>query len=166
MFEWLWRKSAHTWLALAGHPGVDLLRYEDLVARPDAMLGAIAGSLAIPEFPHELLSSPLSDHRGRPWKGNSSFGDKATVDASSDNAWMTMLSDAEVRFIEACTRTEMAALGYAPGSPPQRSAIAGFAEDVAGVRPGYLQHYALDASNREIELERWDAGIGGAGALP
>lgn len=162
----LWRKSAQAWLAMADHPGVVVLRYEDLVARTDAVLDAIARSLSIPAFPRDLMRSPLRDHRGQPWKGNSSFGDKATVDASSDNAWKAMLADDEVRFIEACTRPEMAALGYAPDSTPQRSAIAGFTEDTAGVRPGYLRHYALDAGNRDIELGRWDAGARGTGACP
>jgi hypothetical protein len=159
----LWRKSAQAWLAMAGYSGVTVLRYEDLVSRTDSVLDAIAGSLCIPAFPCDLMHSPLRDHRSQPWKGNSSFGDKATVDAVSDSTWKTMLSDAEVHFIEACTWPEMAALGYAPGSAPQRSAIAEFAEDTTGVRPGYLRHYALDVGNRDIELGRWDAGTGGNG---
>jgi hypothetical protein len=158
----LWRKSAQAWLAMAHHPMVTVLRYEDLVAKTDPVLEAIAGSLSIPAFPTDLLHSPLLDHRGAPWKGNSSFGDKPTVDASSEGAWKAILSDAEARFIEACAQVEMAALGYDPASPPLRSAISGFVEDISGVRPGYLQHYALDAGNREVELGRWDAGPGNA----
>lgn len=153
----LWRKSAQAWLAMAGAPGVAVLRYEDLVARTDATLETVATALSVPPFPGDLVRSQLLDHRGIPWKGNSSFGDKPTVDASGDGGWKAMLSDAEARFIEACTKVEMAMLGYAPSVPPQRRAITGFIEDTADVRAGYLQHYALDAGNREIELARWDA---------
>lgn len=162
----LWRKSAQAWLRMARHPGVVVLRYEDLVAGTDSVLDVIADFLSIAPFPRDLMGSPLRDHRGHPWTGNSSFGDKATVDASSSSAWRTTLSGAEARFIEACTRSEMAALCYAPESPPQRRAIAEFHEDTEGVRARYLQHYAVDARNLDIELSRWDAATvaGGTGA--
>jgi hypothetical protein len=153
----LWRKSAHAWLAMVSHPMVTVLRYEDLVVNADRILDAIAGSLSIRAFPRDLLRSPLLDHRGAQWSGNSSFGDKPTIDAASDSAWKALLSDAEVRFIEACTQAEMEGLGYVSIEPPRRDAISDFVEDVAEVRPSYLKHYALDRDNRRIELERWDA---------
>ena len=162
----LWRKSARAWLAMAGTDNATVVRYEDLVARPDAVLEAVASALSIASFPDQLLHSPLRDHRGAPWKGNSSFGDKINVDAASDGAWMTKLSTAEARFIEACAKTEMEALGYAPEVPPRRIAISEFTENVVGVRPGYLEHYALGPANREIELARWDAGAGDGPASP
>lgn len=162
----LWRKSAQAWLAMAGTDNAMVVRYEDLVARPDAELEAVASALSIASFPDQLLHLPLRDHRGAPWKGNSSFGDKINVDAASDGAWKAMLSTAETRFIEACAKTEMEALGYAPEVPPRRIAISEFTENVVGVRPGYLEHYALGPANREIELARWDAGAGDGPASP
>ena len=161
----LWRKSAQAWLALSGHPSVTVLRYEDLIAAPNAVLEGIAGALGVPPFPRDLLHTPLTDHRGESWHGNSSFGDKPTLDASGRCAWKALLSPAETDFIEACANAEMEALGYAPLAPPRRSAIAGFIEDTCGVRTSYLGHYALDDANREIELRRWDAQASG-GIVP
>lgn len=152
----LWRKSARAWLAMASHPNVTVLRYEDLTVETDSILDAIAESLSIGPFPSDLLRSPLLDHRGAPWRGNSSFGDKPTISAASEEAWRTLLSDSEARFIEACAQAEMAALGYVPALPAERNAILGFVENTDGVRPGYLKHYALDTRNREVELKRWD----------
>lgn len=153
----LWRKSALFCLSLSDHPMVTIVRYEDLITRTDRMLCDIAEELEASPFPNDLLASPLLDHRGSPWMGNSSFGDKSSVDASSDVAWKSILSNADVRFIEACAAAGMDALGYAPTEVPRRDAISSFVEDTDGVRPAYLQHYALDAGNRQAELDLWNA---------
>lgn len=162
----LWRKSAQAWQAMARHPMVTALRYEDLVMHTDDVLDTIAAHLHVPPFPRDLLEAPLRDHRGAPWKGNSSFGDKSTVDASSDAAWKGVLARAQVQFIEACALPEMTALGYAVTELPRRDAISSFVEGTDGVRSSYLRHYALDAGNRQVELDRWDAHAGHTAALP
>lgn len=157
----LWRKSCAYWLEYRNHPLVCTIRYEDLVQRPDAVLQEVAGWLGIAPFAEGMLRRPLLDHAGKVWKGNSSFGDKTGVDGSSRERWRDLLTQDEVRFIEACTRRELAALGYRPCSLPERDAIRDFEEEVGNVRPSYLELYSLDRVRREQELRRWDEGAAG-----
>ncbi len=151
----LWRKSAAYWLAFRNSNLAHTIRYEDLVQRPDDVLREIAGWLGIQHFPDELIRQPLLDHTGAIWKGNSSFGDKIGLERSRNEAWRTLLTPNEVRFIEACTKPELAILGYSFCEDLEPTDISEFVEDVSGVREAYLSRYRLDTNNRELELRRW-----------
>lgn len=151
----LWRKSAAYWLAFSKNNLAHTIRYEDLVQRPDDVLREIAGWLGIQDFPDDLIRRPLLDHTGAIWKGNSSFGDKIGVDRLAHETWRTLLTRREVRFIEACTKPELATLGYSFCDDLEPTDISEFVEDVGGVREAYLSRYRVDSDNRAMELRRW-----------
>lgn len=150
----LWRKSAGYWLQLRHHPRIHALRYEDLIASTDATLAGVAHWLGIAPFPAGMADAPLSDHGGRPWHGNSSFGDRAGVAAESMQQWRQVLSRDEIAFVEACTEGERRQLGYAGAGAPEVDDILGFVEDEAGVRPAYLARHALTAAAKAVEAQR------------
>jgi len=152
----LWRKSAAYWMSFRDHEIAQIVRYEDLIEDPDNVLSRIARRLGTESFPDGLLQKPLRDYRGALWPGNSSFGDKSRVDRSSNQAWRQLLPAAEVRFIEACTKPELAALGYSYSHDLCRADISGFDEDQTDVRKQYLSWYRLEGENRELELQRWE----------
>lgn len=152
----LWRKSVAHCLALQRVPGVSVVRYEDLVANPFDELRKLTTWLEIEEFPAGVVSGPLTDHAGEPWRGNSSFGTKAGVDDTSSTAWRQRLAVGESQFIEACTVAELRSFGFEAtlGEDEARNAIENFREDESQVRPAYLRTYALTGASREREVER------------
>jgi hypothetical protein len=158
----LWRKSAEHWLRLRAHPRVHAIRYEDLVESTDATLAAVSGWLGIAPFPAGLAASPLHDHLGQPWHGNSSFGDRSTVAADSMQQWRQVLAADEVSLIEACTCAERRQLGYADTQAPRPEHILDFSEDAAGVRPAYLARHALTAEAKADECARLAAALAAA----
>lgn len=151
-----WRKSANIWLNHREHPLVQVVRYEDLIESPKRSLERITSWLDIGPHAPSTFKGPLLDHAGRPWRGNSSFGDMPGIDATAGTSWQTLLDNAEIEFIQACTKREMAALGYRFQGRNDRTAIEAFTEDLSDVRPGYLDQYALDADNRNFELRVWE----------
>ena len=72
-----------------------------------------------------------------------------------EDTWRTLLTTDEIRFIEACTKPELTALGYSYNNDLKQSDISSFTEDVSGVRETYLPTYMLNENNREMELQRW-----------
>lgn len=152
----LWRKSAAYWLGFKNEPLVCSIRYEDLLTDTDKVLARIASWLAVDPFSATGINTGLLDHEGKSWKGNSSFGDKVGIDSANTEAWRTLLSDQEVRFIEACTNAEMRLLGYQPSTEPHRDAIVRFRPDESGVRESYNKIYACNKANIDHELLRWD----------
>lgn len=150
----LWRKTAAYWLRYRHHPAVRSIRYEDLIASPEAVLDDLAGWLGVEPFPPDIARRPLQDHAGNPWHGNSSFGDKPAVDPNSRETWRSLIAEDELRFISACTRHELEAIGYPV--PPDLTGrdVTGFSETSAGVRPSYLAWHALDEDVRAREAAR------------
>jgi len=151
----LWRKSAAYWLALRNSPLAQAVRYEDIVAKPENIMCDITKWLDIQAFPDFMKDQPLRDFGGNIWKGNSSFGNKVGVESSTKDTWRTLLTTDEIRFIEACTKPELTALGYSYNNDLKQSDISSFTEDVSGVRETYLPTYMLNENNREMELQRW-----------
>jgi hypothetical protein len=151
----LWRKSAGYWLAFRNHPLIHSVHYEDIVQNSDSVLRKIEKWLNIEAFPEGLIKKPLYDHTGKIWKGNSSFGDKETIDGSSRDNWRTLLTTEEVRFIEACTKPELDALGYSYSADLTMSDISEFIENTQGVRDSYLTNYGLSLENRQYEIQRF-----------
>jgi hypothetical protein len=152
----LWRKSAAYWLRFRRHPLVRAVRYEDVVGDPSGEANAWAAWLDSPAGTgSRTAGAPLLDHVGNPWMGNSSFGDKDSVDRNSTDSWRNTLRPDEQRFIAACARWEMAQAGYGvPGDIGQRD-IEDFEEDISDVRESYLHRHRLDASLRKAELQRY-----------
>src|SRR5690606_1142255 len=102
--------------------------------------------LGVEEF-DPTSGAPLRDHAGRPWMGNSSYGDKPAIDRDSTGSWRNVLSIRDQRFIAACTRWEMERAEYQ--SPPDldEEDIAGYEEDERAVRAAYLAGHRLDATS-------------------
>lgn len=149
----LWRKSAAYWLRYRHDPRVRSLRYEDLVADPLGVMSSIAEWLDASPFPPDFLDEPLKDHAGRPWLGNSSFGDRPRVDAGGHEAWRELLDLGEQRFIAACAKPEMDAIGYPTAAADFRE-ILDFREDARDVRESYLQLHRIDAATKREESDR------------
>lgn len=150
----LWRKSAAYWLRHRNDPLVCAIRYEDLVADPLATVNHAAAWLGMAPFPNDLLDAPLKDHAGRPWMGNSSFGDQHGVDPGSRTAWRDLLDPQEQRFIAACTKVELEAIGYPVGPDLDPQEILDFREDTRGVRDRYLRLHPADAATLREEADR------------
>ena len=152
----LWRKSARHALACADHERGLLVRYEDLAGQPAAVTAGLASALGLAPYPDEVLGGPLLDHAGVPWHGNSSFGDRTRVDASGATRWHELLDPAVALFVEACTRRELEALGYATDltETEARAILADYVEDETDVRASYLELYRLTPERREQEMAR------------
>lgn len=160
----LWRKSAAYASRLQGDPRVRVLRYEDLVREPDRSVRELTDWLGLGPFPPGLGERLLLDPSGKPWSGNSSFGDKSRIDSRSADGWRQLLAPAETRFIEACTLAERRRLGYPDSGEATVDDILGFEEEPAGIRPGYRARHALTAASRAEECLRLDAARSGASA--
>jgi hypothetical protein len=152
----LWRKSARYALEAAGRPGGCWVRYEDVATDPAAAMDAVAARLGLSSYEAGALDGPLHDHTGQPWQGNSSFGSKPGVDATSTTAWRDLLDPATARFVEACTHPELRELGFETDieADEAREVIERYVEDEAGVRTSYLERYRLDDAARQQELTR------------
>lgn len=152
----IWRKSAAYWLRYRGHPQVLCLRYEDVASEPRGSMRLACEWFGIaPATSADAGATPLRDARGRPWRGNSSFGDLPGVDASSIARWRDLMGEAEARYVAACCRHEMLAAGYeTPGDLRVRD-IEDFEEAADGVRPAYLARHRLDEAVRRAEIERF-----------
>lgn len=152
----LWRKTAAYWLRYRDDPRVLCLRYEDAASDPGRELAKALAWLGVPSLPEPACDAALlRDGRGRPWRGNSSFGDKAGVDASSIGRWREVMADADARFVAACCRHEMLAAGYEVPDDLDIADIAGFEEPLAGVRPAYHAKHGLDDLVRRNEMARF-----------
>jgi hypothetical protein len=102
-----WRKSVAVGLACAEHPGLRLVRYEDLVARPREVLAALAEWLEVAS-----VEPALVDWAGEGWAGNSSHAPKQGVDTASVGRYRDLLPDAVRALVEAACGPELAVLGY------------------------------------------------------
>lgn len=88
-----------------------VVRYEDLVARPDATLRTLCGFIGV-GF-DEALSRPTV--YGNPWQGNSyEPGAAATyeIDPAKADTWRAEITPAEASAIVGAARFEMSLLGY------------------------------------------------------
>jgi hypothetical protein len=88
-----------------------IVRYEDLVARPQETLKALCGFIEV-DF-HEALTRPTV--YGNPWQGNA-YGEDAAktyeIDPAKAETWRSEIRPAETRAIVDEARFEMSLLGY------------------------------------------------------
>jgi hypothetical protein len=86
-----------------------ILRYEDLVGRPEVTIETLTAFLGIDD--DESLRRPTRD--GQRWGGNSMFGDSfRSIDQRPRGRYETELSERQVRTLERELGDEMARLGY------------------------------------------------------
>jgi len=91
-----------------------VLRFEDLLSEPDAVLERIRMFLVIEDDP--VLRQPT--RAGRQWGGNSMFGDQfARVSTAPLGRWRESLDDRSLAQLEAALGTIMTRWEYEPESP-------------------------------------------------
>ncbi len=117
-----WRKSVAFALEHAGDPRLRMLRYEDLVADPDAQMAGIATWLGLAAFPAGLARRRLADRGGGAWASNSSHRPVERVSRASLGTGRALLPGALIRAIETLCAPEMRALGYDSGEPAAAAA--------------------------------------------
>lgn len=150
-----WRKSVATALALRGSSRVTLIRYEDVVAAPAAVLARIADFLRLPveELPD---LAQLRDQQGEPWQGNSSFGSSSSVNNKSAGRWQELLPAELVKLIEYLAAPELVALGYQLTQPPVDpvAAFDAWKQADSETRADYQAGNQLDEHNLHLEMKR------------
>ena len=87
-----------------------VIKYEDLVAEPEATMKNLSEFLGLPY--NKVLSEP--HYLGSSWRGNSAFGPTQGVDKTRTSSWREKLSEIEVRTIEKIAGCLMFPLGYSP----------------------------------------------------
>jgi hypothetical protein len=156
-----WRKSVAFALELEGRAGFQLVRYEDLVARPLPMLTGLARDLGVgapaPHGPALVL-----DQDGAAWAGNSSFGALDGVSPSAIGRFAHEQPRTRLALAEALSAPEMRAMGYpmVPAPPP---AGRGIEKAVEGVGTEFAVVGRDDDLSEEIALERERARMLAAG---
>jgi hypothetical protein len=130
----VWNKAALTARSLQSSPRVLLLRFEDLVTRPEETLRPLCAFLDIPFLPALLQPSKL----GNPWTGNSAAGAPLRgIDPAPATRWRSVLQPAETAWVESLCRGPMrfhhyplestfpgrlrAWLSFLPGESPARA---------------------------------------------
>lgn len=104
---------------------VHLVRYETLVREPESTLSRILESLRLPWVPLDDLvqqSRPVFFPGSR--FRNNTIRDGVLPDPARINDWQSVLSSAEVSYVERACMSEMDSLGYAHAQPPVSSSIA------------------------------------------
>ena len=109
-----WRKSAAFALAFAGTDGFQCVRYEDLVAQPEATLATVASGIGLSGFDPTRWDTKVRAATGEEWLSNSSHWSTPYLNADSVGIHAGVLPGSVRRFIEACCFFEMQALGYEP----------------------------------------------------
>lgn len=107
-----WRQSAE--VALAAPQNTDWLKvvkFENLVQRPEVEMRAVCEFLGVEFVPSVLLPTKAGEH----WRGNSAVKEKfSAVDTAPAERWKTSLKPEEIGWVELHCREWMAALGYEP----------------------------------------------------
>jgi len=95
-----------------------IMRYEDLVAAPEAEMERICAFIAEPYVPEMLTMSGADRFRNE--GANSSYGRRPTgaISTSSIGKYAKVLSDRQVRYVERIAEAEMRRYAYEPSLPP------------------------------------------------
>jgi hypothetical protein len=135
-----WRKSVAFALELEGHPGFELVRYEELVTHPALALQRLSRRLDCPS-PAADPTSQLLDQDGMAWEGNSSFGPVRGVTRDAVGRFADKLPPSWVGAVESLCAPEMRAIGLVvadddPDGRRLRQTLEGAANDLEFVGPG------------------------------
>jgi omega-hydroxy-beta-dihydromenaquinone-9 sulfotransferase len=103
----IWRGGVRAGLGVSEHPGVTMVRFEDLVRDPEGVLTSLLGDLGL-EFEESMLDVERIS--------SSNSGDRAGVgvDPSVVGQFRKGLSSAEIWVNQRITASESAQLGYEP----------------------------------------------------
>lgn len=110
----LWLSATREALAMNGHDRFHILRYEDLIAEPEAAVKSLCERLDI-EFHPQMLAIPH-------W-GSSTVSHTATGGVSKESLgkWPSVLTSTEVAYCDARTKTERGRFDYAPAEKVKSS---------------------------------------------
>jgi len=112
-----WRKLASLAAYLdQTYEDVLLLRYEDIVSKPEEYVSRICSFLDIGYNESLLDLSLYRDGRGNPWKQNTSYKDVKSrkINARSVDKWKNILDERDVLSIEVFAHDWMRYFGYEP----------------------------------------------------
>jgi hypothetical protein len=136
-----WGDHVASWLSTRrNHPDFLLIRYEDLMARPQPELAKIARLLRIDPTPERLaraveLSSAdrmrkLESTQGGKWlQTKYTRQDAPFVRKASSGGWRAVLPNESVALIESTWQAQMSELGYELSSVGSRDAVSFQARD-------------------------------------
>lgn len=125
----LWSRATSEALALADHPRMSVVRFEDLVRDPEATVRQLCGRLDL-EFDDRMLDVGQinSSHQ------SSAGGGRRGLHADAIETWKTSLTATEIAITEQRCGALMRRFGYGiTGEPGSRASWAGF-------RLSYLAH--------------------------
>jgi Sulfotransferase family len=126
-------RAAHGWveviaagLALADHPRVHSIRYEQLVSEPEAALRPLLVFLGLPWAP-ALLRHHEAAHAlfERPWRHPSADAVRAPIHAAAVGRFRERLHAEELASFEAIAGPTLVRMGYALATVGDPSAVAG-----------------------------------------
>jgi hypothetical protein len=114
-----------------GHERYWVLRYEDLVSRPEEILPEVCTFLGIKD--HEILRRP--SRAGDLWRGNSMFADQFDeISQVAVGRWKERLSNQEAGVIQVATGKHLRRLGYGEQAPvPLSSRLEGWRWKLRGM---------------------------------
>ncbi len=122
-YPWLflvrqWRKlSIFSWL-FSQDPAVAksliVIRYEDLVGKPEETAKKMCAFLGINFSPAMVDGTKFRDGDGSAWSQNSSYGTGKEISAKYSEKWKEVLRDDEISLIETLCFHEMKLFGYTP----------------------------------------------------
>lgn len=140
----LWRKSVAFSIYNSSSPNFKMIRYEDLVAKPDLVMNEVFAFLG-------LESQSLSFN----WDGNSSFGKLESVSTSSVSNYKRLLDKKTTSYIETVCFPEMKHMGYEmENSVPDVDSIRSYQEPFTVDHLNFDPNYTSNEFNRRDEMER------------
>lgn len=149
-YPWLfltrqWRKLALFAWRFAQDPEtkdrVFLLRYEDLIGKPEETSKRMCSFLDIDFDPVMTDGSCFRDGDGNPWTQNSSYGSGQGISTAYAEKWKSVLNPQEIRHIELLCDPDMKLFGYEP-----------FSVDVDGLTDRDIEHPLMIPEN---QLAQW-----------
>jgi hypothetical protein len=147
-----WRDTARLCRQRSSHPRLLALRFEDLIAEPEATLKRLGEWLGVPINPGvgQLHFQRSRAHGSTEWRENSAFQDVATrFDRQPLGRWKSQPDSSIVRYAAWLARRELAGFGYEPAGRGSAREHARFACLQALER---TEHWAHDSVN---EAGRW-----------
>ncbi len=150
-----WRKSVAFAMAMSDETQVQIIKYEDLVSKPDDVTSQLFNFLSVESDDVEQLVSNIVDQSGKPWRSNSSHSELNGISISSIGRYKEYLTDAVVEFIEASCFHEMKYFSYDLEVSSERipEVIKNFISEEK-IERMELESYHWSGLRREEELKR------------
>jgi len=158
-----WRDTARLCRQLTSHPRLLALRFEDLIAEPEATLKRLGDWLgvAINSDVGQLRFQRSRAHGTTEWRENSAFQDVAgRFDRQPLGRWKSQPDSNIVRYAGWLTRRELAGLGYEPAGSRSAPEQARFACLQALERAEHWAHDSISEAGRWLRRRLKSAGAG------